>query len=106
MTLTKEQYIGSNGFLIKDIIVQTPKQCLLVVQQNGLSLEFCKHKTIDVCMAVVKQNVDAHKFCPYMILGIYSIVHDKYEQREKFKKHEESSSKFEDLLYKFSQPLG
>jgi hypothetical protein len=104
MTITKEQCIGSNGFWIKGIADQTPEQCLLAVQQNGLALEFCGHKTIDICMAAVKQNPNAHKFCPYMTSSIYSIVHNECEQRKNFKK--KSLSKYEDLLYKFSQSLG
>jgi len=66
-------YISNPAYLVLKVMVEsygfalglidkydrTEELSLLVVQQNGLALEFVENQTKDLCMLAVLENVDA-----------------------------------------------
>lgn len=56
---------------------ETERICLAAVRQNGLALQFVKHKTLKICEAAVEQNGWALRYVPQQT---YDLVRRAYMQ--------------------------
>ena len=67
-----------NGKLLRYVIKQTKKRCLIAVKQNGLALKYVINQDSDICLAAVKCKKDILQFVKEQSLKICiaAVKHD------------------------------